>query len=181
MRIYTRTGDDGTTGLFGGARTSKADLRVEAYGTVDEANAAIGLARAAGLPPATDAVLSSVQSHLFDVGSVLASAPGKAPPTSLGDDAVVRLERAIDDLEASLPPLATFVLPGGSEPAVRLHVARTVVRRAERLVVRLAETANVPGVIVRFLNRLSDYLFEAARDANARAGVADVPWLGRKA
>jgi cob(I)alamin adenosyltransferase len=179
VKIYTRTGDDGTTGLFGGARVGKDDPRVDAYGTVDEANAACGLARAAGLPPAVDAVLAHVQATLFDVGASLAS-PGRAsasPPVEEAD--VVALERAIDDLEETLSPLRTFVLPGGSEAAARLHVARTVARRAERLVVALRAHGPVHEGVVRYLNRLSDYLFVAARAANRVARVADVPWTSR--
>ena len=177
MKIYTKTGDDGTTGLYGGSRVSKADLRVEVYGTVDEANAAIGFARAATLSPATDATLARVQSSLFDIGAVLATPPGEdsksAPPS---DADVVALERAIDALEAGLTPLRTFVLPGGTDAAARLHLARTVCRRAERLVVRLAASEVVDPAVVRYLNRLSDLLFVQARAANAARGVADVPW-----
>jgi cob(I)alamin adenosyltransferase len=176
MRIYTRTGDDGSTGLFGGARTSKASARVEAYGRVDEANAAIGFARAAALPVAVDSVLQKVQGGLFVVGAHLASpdrAPGVPPVT---DDDVAALERAIDALEAGLPPLKTFVLPGGSEGAARLHLARTACRAAERAVVRLGEEEKVDPRLVRYLNRLSDLLFVQARTANRAAGIGDVPW-----
>jgi cob(I)alamin adenosyltransferase len=177
MRIYTRTGDDGTTGLYGNARTSKADPRVDAYGHVDEANAAIGLARAAMLPKEVDDVLSRAQASLFDVGAVLATPAGKASKVSGPTDADVEgLEKAIDALEARLPRLATFVLPGGSEAAARLHLARTVCRRAERAAVRLMASEEVPPVVVRYLNRLADLLFVQARAANAAAGVADVPW-----
>ncbi len=178
MRIYTRTGDDGTTVLLGGRRVSKGDLRVEAFGTVDEANAALGFARAAGLPPRLDAILASAQAALFDVGAALANpqASEAAPPVS--DPHVLHLERAIDDLEARLPPLHVFVLPAGSEAAARIHLARTVTRRAERLVVRLSAGAPVPCEVLRYLNRLSDLLFVAARTANREAGVPDVPWTG---
>jgi cob(I)alamin adenosyltransferase len=180
VKIYTRTGDDGTTGLFGGARVGKDDPRVEAYGTVDEANAACGLARAAGLPPAVDAVLAHAQATLFDVGASLAS-PGKGGTASpVGEDDVVALERAIDDLEETLAPLRTFVLPAGSEAASRLHLARTVARRAERLVVALRAHGPVHGDVVRYLNRLSDYLFVAARAANRASRVPDVPWTSRR-
>jgi cob(I)alamin adenosyltransferase len=180
MKIYTRTGDDGTTGLYGGARTRKDDPRVEAYGTVDETNAAIGLARAAHLPREVDEVLAKTQSTLFDVGSVLATPAEKQASVPTVDDAdVLFLERAIDALEAGLPPLKTFVLPGGSEGAARLHVARTVCRRAERLVISMSDHVPVAPVIVRWLNRLSDLLFVQARFTNAAAKVADVPWFGR--
>lgn len=179
MRIYTRSGDDGTTVLIGGRRVSKGDLRVEAYGTVDEANAALGFARAAALPPVLDAILARAQVALFDVGAALANPEADAtarPPVS--DEHVRYLEQAIDDLQKSLPPLQTFVLPAGSETAARLHLARTVARRAERVVVRLASEASVPPDVVRYLNRLSDVLFVAARAANRAVGVPDVPWTG---
>jgi len=182
MKIYTKTGDDGTTGLYGGARVSKADPRVEAYGDVDEANAVVGLARAAGLPPAIEAVLARAQATLFQVGGALATPPGTAAtaPAVLESD-VEELERAIDALEADLPPLRTFVLPAGSEASARLHLARTVCRRAERSVVHLAGSSAVDPILIRWLNRLSDLLFVHAREANRAAGVPDVPWLGRSA
>ena len=177
MRIYTKTGDDGTTGLFGGARVSKGDLRVEAYGGVDECNAAIGFARAGGLPAEIDRVLARVQASLFDLGAVLAAPAGRKPPTPPPSDAeIAALEKAIDALEATLPPLKTFVLPGGSDGAARLHLARTACRRAERGVVRLSSDEAVDPVLVRYLNRLSDLLFVQARAANAAAKVKDVPW-----
>ena len=180
MKIYTRTGDDGSTGLYGGARVRKGDPRVEAYGNVDEANAAMGFARAARLEPAVESALAKVQSSLFDVGARLATPPEKAekiPAVTDGD--VTSLEQAIDALEATLPPLKTFVLPGGSEQAARLHLARTVVRRAERAVIRLAATEPVEPVVIRYLNRLSDLLFVQARAANRAAGIPDVPWSPR--
>jgi cob(I)alamin adenosyltransferase len=182
MKIYTRTGDDGTTGLYGGARVSKADLRVDAYGGVDETNAAIGLARAAGLPPPVEAVLARVQVALFEVGSALATPAGRSSPApTVGAEDIAELEVAIDGLEAGLSPLTTFVLPGGSEGACRLHLARTVCRRAERTVVALAAVESVDAAVVRYLNRLSDLLFVQARATNRGAGVADVPWAPRKA
>jgi len=181
MKIYTRTGDDGTTGLYGGVRVPKDDPRVEAYGTVDETNAALGLARAAGLPPEVEAVLATAQSTLFDVGAALATPSDRAnAAATVGEDDVALLEGAIDVLEARLAPLQTFVLPGGTEAAARLHVARTVCRRAERLVVALARRAPVAPAIVRWLNRLSDLLFVQARYANHVAKVPDVPWVGRR-
>ena len=180
MKIYTRTGDDGTTGLYGGARTRKDDPRVEAYGTVDETNAVIGLARACGLPREIEDVLAAVQSTLFDVGAALATPADRAASVpTVADRDVVVLEQAIDALEVRLEPLRTFVLPGGSEAAARLHVARTVCRRAERLVVAMSDHVPVDPAIVRWLNRLSDLLFVQARFANHAAGVADVPWVGR--
>lgn len=177
MRIYTRTGDDGTTGLYGGGRVSKAAERVEVYGTVDEVNATLGWARAAGLPGEIDRVLERVQEGCFRLGAFLASAPGKDPGIArLADADVTALEHAIDRLEADLAPLKTFVLPGGCEGAARLHLARTVCRRAERALVGLAAREEVDGVHVRWLNRVSDLLFVQARAANQAAGVPDVPW-----
>lgn len=182
MKIYTKTGDDGTTGLYGGVRVSKADPRVEAYGAVDETNAAVGVARAAGLPAPIEAVLARAQATLFQVGGALATPPGTAgSTTAVLESDVEELEHAIDALEAGLPPLRTFVLPAGSEAAVRLHLARTVCRRAERQVVHLAGVSAVDPILVRWLNRLSDLLFVQARAANRSAGVPDVPWLGRNA
>jgi cob(I)alamin adenosyltransferase len=179
MKVYTRTGDDGSTALWGGARVSKSDLRVEAYGAVDEANAALGLARAAGLSRAIDEVLGRAQASLFRVGALLATPPGSVsavPPVAAAE--VEDLERAIDAAEASLPPLTTFVVPGGAEAAARLHLARTVVRRAERRVVALRAHDPVDALLVRYLNRLSDLLFVQARAANRDAGVPEVPWKG---
>jgi cob(I)alamin adenosyltransferase len=183
MKIYTRTGDDGTTGLFGGGRRSKADLRVEAYGTIDEANAAIGLARAAGLSPALDAVLEGVQSDLFTVGAELGCVPGqeaKLKMNLIAAEDAERLERAIDAAEEGLPPLKTFVLSGGCSGAAALHLARCVVRRAERVVIAAGGDEPIRTEPIVYLNRLSDLLFTFARRANHDAGVADVPWLPRK-
>ena len=182
MKIYTRTGDDGTTGLFGGARVRKDDARVDAYGTVDEANGAIGVARAAGVPATVDEVLARVQDDLFVVGAELACAPGKEDKLRMrlvdGADAE-RLEKAIDAAEEGLPPLKSFVLPGGSPGAAALHVARTVARRAERRVLEASRDTPVRREIVVYLNRLSDLLFTLARRVNHDAGVPDVPWNPR--
>jgi cob(I)alamin adenosyltransferase len=176
MRIYTRTGDDGTTGLYGGGRVSKAAERVDVYGTVDELNAAVGWARAARLPGEIDAVLERVQEACFRVGAFLATS-GKDPGiVKLADADVAALEQAIDRLEAGLAPLKTFVLPGGCEGAARLHLARTVCRRAERALVGLMAHEHVDPLHVRWLNRVSDLLFVQARAANRAAGVPDVPW-----
>jgi len=182
MKIYTKTGDDGTTGLFGGARVEKHHARVEAYGTVDETNAVIGVARSAGLPDGIDAVLGGVQDDLFTLGAELASVPGSEARLKMklidGDD-VARLESAIDANEQGLPALDNFVLPGGTAGAAGLHQARTVCRRAERCVLRLRGEAPVREEIVVYLNRLSDLLFVLARRANHEAGVADVIWKKR--
>jgi cob(I)alamin adenosyltransferase len=179
VKIYTKTGDAGDTGLFAGARVRKDDVRIEAYGTVDELNAVIGLARAELLPPEIEQTLERVQSELFSVGAELATPePEKHGTALVGDAHSTLLEQAIDRLEAGLPPLKQFVLPSGCKGAAALHVARGVCRRAERRVVTLA---NSPGVavsarIVRYLNRLGDYLFVAARFANQEAKAMETKW-----
>jgi cob(I)alamin adenosyltransferase len=180
MKIYTRTGDDGTTGLFGGDRVRKSDPRIDCYGTVDELNAAIGLA-AVAVSDSADlrAELREIQNDLFVIGSHLATPePGKAAalPT-LEDTAVSRLEMEIDTAELDLPPLREFILPGGTEAAARLHLARTICRRAERLLVELALDRPVAPVLITYLNRLSDWLFVHARWVNCKSGVADIPWV----
>jgi cob(I)alamin adenosyltransferase len=190
MKIYTKTGDDGTTGLFGGARVKKASARVDAYGTVDELNASIGVARATGLETRTEETLARVQVDLFTLGAELACAPGKEAKLGmvlLATPDIERLEQAIDEAEAKLPPLKTFVLPAGCSAAAALHLARTVCRRAERAVL-LVEREVSPGAndsaprpdLVVYLNRLSDLLFVLARRANAHAGIPDVPWEPKK-
>ena len=182
MKIYTRTGDDGTTGLFGGARVRKDDARVEAYGTVDETNATIGMARAAGVSATIDEVLAAVQDDLFTLGAELACVPGKEASLKMrlldAEDAT-RLERAIDAAEAALAPLKTFVLPGGTPAAAALHLARTVSRRAERRLLAARDEAPVRAELVIYLNRLSDLLFTLARQANHEAAIKDVPWRPR--
>jgi cob(I)alamin adenosyltransferase len=194
MKIYTRTGDDGTTGLIGGRRVRKSDPRIDCYGTVDELNAALGLAlaaaeQAAGLAPAPASgpaapdlapAVREVQSDLFVIGSHLATpddSPHRAALPPLDESMVRRLEQQIDAAESQLPPLHQFILPGGTETAARLHLARTVCRRAERRLVEWSAEHPVPPVLLTYLNRLSDWLFVYARLANARAGVADVPWV----
>lgn len=178
MKIYTKTGDAGDTGLFGGARVSKADPRVEAYGDVDELNAHLGVARARGLDGDVDELLALIQAKLFDLGAELASAPGSKASTMprVSEDDVTHLEQAIDRFEAELEPLKSFILPGGTPAAAALHVCRTVARRAERRVVALTGETELRMEIVRYLNRLSDLFFVLARVENHRAGVADVPW-----
>ncbi len=180
-RIYTRTGDAGTTRLATGETVSKADRRVEAYAAVDETNACVGLVRVhtAG-DAAFDAILARVQNELFDLGADLATPakPDEAPGAMLRilDGQVERLEREIDELNGVLPPLTSFILPGGTPAAAALHLARTVCRRAEREAVRLAESGEaVGGPAMRYLNRLSDLLFVAARYANDK-GAAEVFW-----
>jgi len=177
VKIYTRTGDRGQTSLFGGARVAKDDARIEAYGTVDELSSFLGVARAGSLPAEVDGVLEQVQRDLFDVGAHLAS-PGTSRFSGVDPRRIEELESAIDAMERDLPPLTNFILPGGSAAAAHLHVARTVCRRAERCVVGLHDDSPATESTVAYLNRLSDYLFVAARFANLRAGAADVPWKG---
>ncbi len=181
MKIYTKTGDAGETGLFGGGRVSKDHLRVAAYGDVDELNAAVGLAQALEPADFEATLLEAVQRDLFAIGGQLASPePVKVAKAlakaAIGDDRISALERAIDAAEARLQPLEHFVLPGGTPKAGALHLARAVCRRAERAVVRLARETAVPPVILVYLNRLSDLLFVLARRANAEAGRPDVAW-----
>ena len=188
-KIYTRTGDDGTTGLGSGERRKKFDLRVDAYGTVDETNAAIGMARlATGTDAALaglDTMLMRIQNDLFDLGADLATPPTGEDlgyePLRVVEAQVTRLENEIDALNADLSPLNSFVLPGGSPAAAALHVARTVSRRAERLSVELAEAepGKVSSQALRYLNRLSDFLFVAARWSNDK-GARDVLWVPGK-
>ncbi len=181
MKIYTRTGDQGQTGLFGGGRVGKDDPRVEAYGEVDELNAVVGLARAIESVPRIDEVLVSVQRDLFSLGALLATPDldkmHQHLAKALIDAARIKqLEQAIDDADADLPPLHAFVLPGGTPKAASLHVARTVCRRAERRVIHLAGTVDLPPLVVIYLNRLSDLLFTLARLANHLAGAGEVTW-----
>jgi cob(I)alamin adenosyltransferase len=180
MKIYTKSGDGGETGLFGGERVRKGDARVEAYGEVDEANAAIGTARAALGDPELDAELGRIQSELFTIGAELASPHGARSRGALPaiDPAwATRLEQAMDRWDAELPELRAFVLPGGTPAAAALHLARCVCRRAERRVASLSERVEVDPQALVYLNRLSDHLFVAARVANHRASRAEVPWV----
>jgi len=181
-KIYTRTGDDGTTALGSGRRVAKYDLRVECYGTLDETNAAIGLARLhTQSDQALDAMLARIQNDLFDLGAELCypdeskDARGRL---SVSDAQVERLESEIDTLNRELQPLRSFVLPGGTQAASFLHLARTISRRAERLMVALAARPSEPvgGSALRYINRLSDFLFVAARYANDK-GISDVLWV----
>jgi cob(I)alamin adenosyltransferase len=181
MKIYTRTGDEGETGLFGGGRVPKDDPRVSAYGDVDELNSALGVARATAPAELFDAELEAVQRDLFSIGGHLATPdPEKVraalEKARLSVDRIAEFERAMDEAEASLPPLRAFILPAGAPKAAALHLARTVCRRAERSVVSLARTAVVPELFLVYLNRLSDYLFTLARMANQSAGRGDVTW-----
>jgi cob(I)alamin adenosyltransferase len=181
MKIYTRTGDGGETGLFGGGRVGKDDARVEAYGAVDELNAVLGWIRSQAADVELADRLGILQADLFAIGSHLASPPpppGRRRPSlpPLPETRIDQMERWIDDADTELEPLRSFILPAGDPSAAALHLARTVCRRAERRVVSLARSQTVePGVVV-YLNRLSDLLFMLARLANRRAGVPDAPW-----
>ncbi len=178
MKLYTKKGDDGTTGLIGNVRVPKNDARVAAYGSVDETNAAIGVALA--ILTDTDlemvAQLKKIQGDLFVVGAQLATPDGKKPDLAVTADDVARLEGWIDSATNEAPALKTFILPGGCSLACTLHVARGVCRRAERDVVSLAETEDIGENLLPYLNRLADLLFALARVANVRAEVPDVPW-----
>jgi cob(I)alamin adenosyltransferase len=177
LKIYTKTGDDGTTGLLGGGRVSKASARIEAIGETDELNAAIGVCRLYSAGSSLDPTLERTQNWLFDVGAELASPPeGRIRVESLSEVASRKLEQSIDEQTLQLPPLRAFILPGGSPLAAQLHLARAVCRRAERAILRLHDLETVRQDVRTFMNRLSDWLFVSARTANAEAGVADVEW-----
>lgn len=179
MKIYTKTGDDGTTGLFNGQRVDKFALRVESYGTIDELNSIIGLAYSSCEHPDLANSLKIISNTLFNVGSDLAT-PLNPPPKfeviRLKDENITFLEKLIDDHTEQLPPLRNFILPGGTMCAAFLHQARTVCRRAERLIVRLSREDIIGSNIIVYINRLSDYLFTAARYANHRSSVSDIEW-----
>lgn len=177
MKIYSKTGDDGTTGLVGGGRLAKSELRIQAIGDVDELNAHIGECRrrAAGGP--LEFRLAEIQHRLFDLGAELACEPeGRIQLAKLEDASIRTLEASIDEQVSELEPLRNFILPGGCELSCGLHLARCVCRRAERAVVTLDASANVRPVILEYLNRLSDWLFIAARTANRLANVEDIKW-----
>jgi cob(I)alamin adenosyltransferase len=180
VRIYTKTGDGGETGLLGGGRVRKSAIRVEAYGAVDELNACLGLAAAALAEPEPSRLLADIQRDLLAVGSRLSdlrkASSASGEKARLSEEHVARLERAIDGMETSLPPLRAFILPGGSEAGARLHLARTVCRRAERRIVALAEREDVPPILLAYMNRLSDLLFVLARSVNHHAGAGEVTW-----
>ncbi len=178
MKIYTKTGDTGETSFFDNTRVSKADARVDAYGEVDELNACLGAARAAGLDPELSTMLVEIQKELFAIGARLADPShriaARVSKADILDAQVARLEATIDRLEAELPPLRRFILPGGVQGGSLLHLARTVCRRAERRIVGLASPAD--PIVVVYLNRLSDLLFVMARAANHRSGVPETEW-----
>jgi cob(I)alamin adenosyltransferase len=180
MKIYTRTGDEGTTGLFGGGRVSKDNARIEAYGTVDELNATIGMVRSVGVSARLDEQLCQIQHELFSLGAELATPDAASHDLRVIDGRHIgRLEQWIDEHESDLPPLKQFILPAGTTAATTLHLARSVCRRAERRVVTLGEGAGaeLSENLVIYLNRLSDLLFVLSRVANANADVPDVGWF----
>ncbi len=180
MKIYTKTGDTGETGLFGGKRISKGALRIETYGTVDELNACLGLFRDHLTQEELRAELLTIQHRLFSIGSALACDPEKpALELDLRTTDIDHLERAIDRMDEVLPPLRNFVLPTGHPAVSHAHLARTVCRRAERRVVELAQQEAVSELVLRYLNRLSDYLFVAARLAGQFNDVPEVKWQAR--
>src|SRR5690348_16780403 len=181
MRIYTRTGDKGETGLFGGGRVPKDDPRVEAYGDVDELNAALGMVRAVEMMPRIDEVIVPIQRDLFSIGALLATPDlekmhDHLEKAQIDEGRIRSLEKSIDDCDRELEPLKAFIVPGGTPKAAALHLARTVCRRAERAVVAAGRQEAIRPAILRYLNRLSDLLFVLARAANAHAGRADVKW-----
>ena len=176
MKIYTGTGDDGTTGLRGGRRVSKGSARILAYGAVDEANSVLGAVLSCGPDPDITSLLTRIQSDLFVAGADLSSPDlsalgNRTSPAMVGD-----MEAAIDRYEEDLPPLSNFILPGGGQDAALIHLARTVVRRAEAMAVTLAESEAVNRSCITYLNRLSDLLFVLARTVNRRSGIQDVIW-----
>jgi cob(I)alamin adenosyltransferase len=180
MRIYTKTGDDGTSGLIGGTRVEKYDLRLESYGTVDELNSWLGLIRSQQIDKGTSALLLAVQKNLFVIGARLATDLSRADLTSrlpLGEDEILVLEKEMDRILDLLPPMEHFILPGGSNCISYCHMARTVCRRAERRVCQLAKEVSIPSELIRYLNRLSDYLFVLSRKIAVDEGIDEVLWL----
>ncbi len=181
MKIYTKTGDTGTTSLFGGKRVSKADLRIDTYGTVDELNSYLGLLRDQEVNQKRKNVLVEIQDRLFTIGSILATEPGntKVKIPTLTEQDVQFLEKEIDTMDADLPPMRFFVLPGGHPSVSFGHVARTVCRRAERLTIALDQVEKVEPLVIKYLNRLSDYLFMLCRKMTSELKVEETPWKPR--
>ncbi|MEJ1238682.1 cob(I)yrinic acid a,c-diamide adenosyltransferase [Chryseolinea sp. T2] len=178
MKIYTRTGDEGSTALFGGSRVSKADLRIEAYGTIDELNAFLAVVRDQEVNKKREHFIVQIQERLFTIGSMLATLPEatKVKIPRLVEQDIVSLEDAIDQMEAHLEPLRNFVLPGGHVSISHCHVARTVCRRAERKIVALHKVETIDPIVIKYINRLSDYLFVLARAMAAELSIVETPW-----
>jgi cob(I)alamin adenosyltransferase len=181
MKIYTKTGDSGTTALFGGKRVSKANLRIDTYGTIDELNSWIGVVRDQPVNEKRKNVLVEIQDRLFTIGSILATEPGntKVKVPSLIESDISFLEKEIDAMDGELPAMKSFVLPGGHQSVSFCHVARTVCRRGERLTIALNSQEAVGGLVIKYLNRLSDYLFVLARKMAQELSVDDTPWKPR--
>lgn len=178
MKIYTKTGDTGTTGLFGGGRVSKSHYRVDAYGTVDELNAYIGMVRDHTTDTPRKTLLIEIQNHLFSIGAHLAtsSEAGKAKIPKLSEEDILQLEKEIDKMEESLPAMKHFILPGGHIAVSFCHIARCVCRRAERLTVALDQKEPVEPLIIKYLNRLSDFLFVLSRKISQEVAAEEIPW-----
>lgn len=181
MKVYTKTGDEGTTALFGGKRVSKSDLRIESYGTIDEVNSWVGVLRDQEVNKIRQAVLNEIQDRLFTVGSILAVEPGntKVKVPHLSPDDVTFLEKEIDNMETKLEPMKVFVLPGGHPSVSFGHVTRTVCRRAERLVIALHTQEPLDPLVIKYLNRLSDYFFVLCRTMTAELKAPETPWKPR--
>lgn len=181
MKVYTKTGDAGQTSLFGGRRVSKTHIRIEAYGTIDELNSTIGLLASVINFTDQNELLVEIQRRLFTIGAILASDPEKELPTpDLHTEDIVLLENTMDNLEAQLPPLRSFVLPGGSSSNAIAHICRTITRRAERRVLELAAEEDIPMIVVRYLNRLSDYFFMLSRYVALMENHPEIPWVPRE-
>lgn len=181
MKIYTKTGDQGSTSLFGGKRVSKADLRIDTYGTVDELNSWIGVLRDQSVNQSRKEILVEIQDRLFTIGSILATEPEntKVKIPSLAESDIELLENKMDEMDAILPPMRFFVLPGGHTSVSFGHVARTVCRRAERLVIALSQTEKVDPLVIKYMNRLSDYLFMLCRTMAYELKAEETPWKPR--
>ncbi|HRG78477.1 MAG TPA: cob(I)yrinic acid a,c-diamide adenosyltransferase [Cyclobacteriaceae bacterium] len=181
MKIYTKTGDQGSTSLFGGKRVSKADLRIDTYGTVDELNSWVGVLRDQSVNQYRKEILVEIQDRLFTIGSILATEPEntKVKVPSLAENDIELLENRMDEMDAILPPMRFFVLPGGHTSVSFGHVARTVCRRAERLVIALSQTEKVDPLVIKYMNRLSDYLFMLCRTMAHELKAEETPWRPR--
>ena len=182
FKVYTKTGDDGTSGLVGGERVKKYDERLEAYGTIDELNSYIGLIRSCEIDVETYKVLIAIQEKLFTIGSLLATGKNGEKITqklSVSELDIELLERTIDSFEAKLPELKNFILPGGSQLVSFCHISRTICRRAERKIVFISETGQIPQLLVKYINRLSDFLFVLARKLGNDKHVIETPWISK--